>query len=184
MKVSSPCNRNIATSNTTLRDIDQPSLLDCTTAMNNHVLSNACNVWMNNAVLAIFWCRYQVAKDIDVQTNTSSISARWFGFEHPHLDITYEIAVGSQGPNTSDVTGGFENVGNVTSYHLENLQLEPLMVNTGMQLFLGSADFLFFFTLQICHWQFKNHVQSLAKIWISSFLGVKSKLHAWSEHSW
>jgi hypothetical protein len=39
LKVKSPCNRNVSTSNTTSRDIDQPSLLDCTTAMNNHFLS-------------------------------------------------------------------------------------------------------------------------------------------------
>merc|ERR1712243_406019 len=39
MKVSSPCNRNVANSNTTSRVIDQPSLLECTTVMNNHLLS-------------------------------------------------------------------------------------------------------------------------------------------------
>ena len=36
---SGPCNRNVLTSNTTSRDIDQSSLLDCTTTMNNHFLS-------------------------------------------------------------------------------------------------------------------------------------------------
>ena len=39
MKVSSPCNRNVDTSNRTSRDIDQPSLLDCTTVMKNYLLS-------------------------------------------------------------------------------------------------------------------------------------------------
>ena len=42
LKVSSPCNRNIASSNLTSGYIDQPSLSDCTTAMNNHFLSIAC----------------------------------------------------------------------------------------------------------------------------------------------
>jgi hypothetical protein len=38
IKVSSPCNRNLATS----RDIDQPCLnIVCTTAMNNHFLSES-----------------------------------------------------------------------------------------------------------------------------------------------
>ncbi|XP_038050780.1 uncharacterized protein LOC119723938 isoform X2 [Patiria miniata] len=69
---------------------------------------------------------FGVAKDIDVQTNTTSISARWFGFEHPHLDINYEIAVGSGGGAT-DVSGGFVDVGNVTFYRLDGLDLTPLM---------------------------------------------------------
>ena len=62
--------------------------------------------------------------------NTSTISAAWYGFEHPHLDVSYEIAVGSEGPGASDVTAGFENVGNVTSYQLVDLQLQPLRVNS------------------------------------------------------
>ncbi|XP_038051300.1 uncharacterized protein LOC119724354 isoform X2 [Patiria miniata] len=69
---------------------------------------------------------FGVAKDIDVQMNTTSISARWFGFEHPHLDINYEIAVGSEGGPT-DVSDGFINVGNVTFYRLHGLDLMPLM---------------------------------------------------------
>ncbi|XP_038071216.1 uncharacterized protein LOC119740085 [Patiria miniata] len=66
-----------------------------------------------------------VAKDIDVQTDTTSISARWFGFEHPHLAINYEIAVGSEG-GASDVSNGFIDVGNATFYRLEGLALTPL----------------------------------------------------------
>ncbi|XP_038057739.1 uncharacterized protein LOC119729229 [Patiria miniata] len=67
-----------------------------------------------------------VAKDIDVQMSTTSISARWFGFEHPHLDINYEIAIGSEG-GASDVSDGFIDVGNATFYQLDGLDLIPLM---------------------------------------------------------
>ncbi|XP_038062737.1 uncharacterized protein LOC119733220 [Patiria miniata] len=67
-----------------------------------------------------------VPKDIDVQMSTASISARWFGFEHPHLDINYEIAIGSEG-GASDVSVGFIDVGNATFYQLDGLDLIPLM---------------------------------------------------------
>ncbi|XP_022088109.1 uncharacterized protein LOC110977889 isoform X2 [Acanthaster planci] len=66
-----------------------------------------------------------VAKDIDVQMDTTSISARWYGFEHPHLDINYEIAVGSEG-GTSDISGGLIDVGSATFYRLEGLTLTSL----------------------------------------------------------
>ncbi|XP_022100380.1 uncharacterized protein LOC110984469 isoform X2 [Acanthaster planci] len=66
------------------------------------------------------------AKDIDVQMDTKSISARWFGFEHPHLDISYEIAVGSGGNDLSDASHGFVNVGSATFYRLNGLDLTPL----------------------------------------------------------
>ncbi|XP_022107048.1 uncharacterized protein LOC110988105 [Acanthaster planci] len=69
---------------------------------------------------------FEVAQDVDMQTDTTSISARWYGFEHPHLDISYEIAVGSEGGD-SDISGGYIDVGNVTSYHLDGLNLTPLM---------------------------------------------------------
>ncbi|XP_038050540.1 uncharacterized protein LOC119723761 [Patiria miniata] len=68
---------------------------------------------------------FGVANDIDVQMNTTSISARWFGFEHPHLNINYEIAVGSEGGPT-DVSGGFINIGSATSYRLHGLDLTSL----------------------------------------------------------
>ncbi|XP_022103276.1 uncharacterized protein LOC110986013 isoform X2 [Acanthaster planci] len=67
-----------------------------------------------------------VAKDIDVQTDNTSISALWYGFEHPHLDISYEIAVGLQN-GSSDVSGGFIDVGNATFYRLTGLDLSPLL---------------------------------------------------------
>ncbi|XP_022102003.1 uncharacterized protein LOC110985345 [Acanthaster planci] len=66
-----------------------------------------------------------VAKDIDVQMDTTSISARWFGFEHPHLEVSYDIAVGSE-RGSSDVSGSFISVGNATFYQLDGLDLTPL----------------------------------------------------------
>ncbi|XP_022103295.1 uncharacterized protein LOC110986023 [Acanthaster planci] len=69
---------------------------------------------------------FGVAQDIDVQMDTTSISARWYGFEHPHLDISYEIAVGLEG-DISDVSGGYIGIGNVTFYHLDGLNLTLLM---------------------------------------------------------
>ncbi|XP_022105050.1 uncharacterized protein LOC110986986 isoform X2 [Acanthaster planci] len=70
--------------------------------------------------------KFGIAKDIDVQMNTTSISARWFGFDHPHLNISYEIAVGSGRDDLSDVTHGFVNVGSATFYCLNGLDLTPL----------------------------------------------------------
>ncbi|CAC5370733.1 unnamed protein product [Mytilus coruscus] len=34
-------------------------------------------------------------QDMDFQTATSSMAARWSGFAHPHLDITYKISIGT-----------------------------------------------------------------------------------------
>ncbi|XP_038050879.1 uncharacterized protein LOC119724031 [Patiria miniata] len=68
---------------------------------------------------------FGVAKDIDVQTDNTSISARWFGFEHPHLDINYEIAIGLEGGAT-EVSGGFIDVANATFYRLHGQDLAPL----------------------------------------------------------
>ena len=67
-------------------------------------------------------------KDTDVQTDQSRISAQWFGFEHPHLDVNYEVAVGSGGHGSYDVSNGFIDVRNATSYQLDGLDLTPLMV--------------------------------------------------------
>lgn len=60
--------------------------------------------------------------------NTSSISARWFGFEHPHLDINYEVAVGTTRDGSYDVSHGFIDVRNATFYQVDGIDLKPLMV--------------------------------------------------------
>ncbi|XP_033637440.1 uncharacterized protein LOC117298344 isoform X1 [Asterias rubens] len=69
----------------------------------------------------------EFVKDTDVQTDQSRISAQWFGFEHPHLDVNYEVAVGSGGHGSYDVSNGFIDVRNATSYQLDGLDLTPLM---------------------------------------------------------
>ncbi|KAK3100189.1 hypothetical protein FSP39_015958 [Pinctada imbricata] len=59
--------------------------------------------------------------DIDYQTDTTSLSARWSGFEHPHLDVTYKFSVGST-KGSSDVVPETD-VGSVTSYTSSSLSL-------------------------------------------------------------
>ncbi|XP_071798435.1 uncharacterized protein [Asterias amurensis] len=68
---------------------------------------------------------FGIVKDVDVQRSTSIISAQWFGFEHPHLDINYEVAVGTGGDGSYDVSNGFVNVRNATSYQFDGLDLTP-----------------------------------------------------------
>ncbi|KAK3099491.1 hypothetical protein FSP39_005250, partial [Pinctada imbricata] len=59
--------------------------------------------------------------DIDYQTDTVSISARWSGFEHPHLDVTYKFSVGTT-KGATDVVPETD-VGAVTSYTATSLSL-------------------------------------------------------------
>ncbi|XP_071784665.1 uncharacterized protein [Asterias amurensis] len=70
---------------------------------------------------------FGVVKDTDVQMDQSKLSAQWFGFEHPHLDINYEVAVGTGEDGSYGVSNGFIDVGNATSYELDGLDLTPLM---------------------------------------------------------
>ena len=70
----------------------------------------------------------QSEPDIDSQVETSSIAARWYGFDHPHLDISYQFAIGTN-PGTSDVSGSFVNVGSATEYTMSDLSLGQQQVS-------------------------------------------------------
>ena len=50
------------------------------------------------------------------------MAARWYGFEHPHEDVTYQFAIGTNAGDV-DVTGGFVGVGSVSEHTAEGLSL-------------------------------------------------------------
>ena len=37
----------------------------------------------------------QDIEDIDFQSQTTSLAVRWSGFVHPHLDVKFEVSIGS-----------------------------------------------------------------------------------------
>ncbi|KAL3843250.1 hypothetical protein ACJMK2_021192 [Sinanodonta woodiana] len=61
----------------------------------------------------------QDIEDVDFQKSTSSISAKWYGFLHPDLEVTYTLCV----RNKTDIFH-CEYVGNATSYTLTSVRLE------------------------------------------------------------
>ncbi|XP_072033178.1 uncharacterized protein [Amphiura filiformis] len=63
------------------------------------------------------------SSDVDVQLSNSSIRAHWFGFHHPHLDLSYLFGVGSR-PGDVDVSNGYVFVGNKTNHEEFGLQLQ------------------------------------------------------------
>ena len=54
------------------------------------------------------------------------MAARWYGFQHPHEDVTYHIAIGTT-PGTDDVTG-FADIGSVTEHTEVGLSLSVQQV--------------------------------------------------------
>lgn len=65
-------------------------------------------------------------EDIDFQSETDKISARWSGFYHPHSNVTFTMSVGSTKGGT-DVMNA-QNVGTNTKYTLTGLSLTNLQV--------------------------------------------------------
>lgn len=65
-------------------------------------------------------------EDIDFQSETDKISARWSGFYHPHSNVTFMMSVGSTKGGTDVVNA--QNVGINTKYTLTGLSLTNLQV--------------------------------------------------------
>lgn len=65
-------------------------------------------------------------EDIDFQSETDKISARWSGFYHPHSNVTFTMSVGSTKGGTDVVNA--QNVGTNTKYTLTGLSLTNLQV--------------------------------------------------------
>ncbi|XP_076117799.1 uncharacterized protein LOC143085385 [Mytilus galloprovincialis] len=62
-------------------------------------------------------------EDIDFQTSADSMSARWSGFAHPHLDVTYNISIGTTAGG-SDVVS-MKDVDTSLSHQESGLALTP-----------------------------------------------------------
>ncbi|CAC5386461.1 unnamed protein product [Mytilus coruscus] len=62
-------------------------------------------------------------QDLDFQTSTSSMAARWSGFAHPHLDVTYSISIGTT-MGGSDVVS-MKDVGTSPAHQETGLSLTP-----------------------------------------------------------
>lgn len=65
-------------------------------------------------------------EDIDFQSETDKISARWSGFYHPHSNVTFTMSAGSTKGGTDVVNA--QNVGTNTKYILTGLSLTNLQV--------------------------------------------------------
>lgn len=65
-------------------------------------------------------------EDLDFQSETDKISARWRGFYHPHSNVTFTMSVGSTKGGTDVVNA--QNVGTNTKYTLTGLSLTNLQV--------------------------------------------------------
>ncbi|CAC5386466.1 unnamed protein product [Mytilus coruscus] len=62
-------------------------------------------------------------QDLDFQTSTSSIAARWSGFAHPHLDVTYSISIGTTMGGSNVVS--MKDVGTSLAHQETGLSLTP-----------------------------------------------------------
>ncbi|XP_076113973.1 uncharacterized protein LOC143082259 [Mytilus galloprovincialis] len=62
-------------------------------------------------------------EDTDFQKVSSSMAARWSGFAHPHLDVTYSISIGTT-MGGSDVVS-LKDVGNSLAHQETGLSLTP-----------------------------------------------------------
>lgn len=69
---------------------------------------------------------FKDTEDIDFQSETDKISARWSGFYHPHSNVTFTMSVGSTKGGTDVVNA--QNVGTNTKYTLTGLSLTNLQV--------------------------------------------------------
>ena len=69
---------------------------------------------------------FQDIEDIDFQTDTTSMSARWTGFAHSHVVVTYSINIGtSKGGN--DILD-MKDVGTSLAHTESGLSLVPYTV--------------------------------------------------------
>lgn len=75
-------------------------------------------------------------EDIDFQSETDKISARWSGFYHPHSNVTFTMSAGSTKGGTDVVNA--QNVGTNTKYTLTGLSLTNLQVR--IREFANSGD--------------------------------------------
>lgn len=64
-------------------------------------------------------------EDIDYQSITDRLGARWSGFSHPHLEVTYSVGIGTDEKMTN--VRAFEPV-NTTSYLFQGLNLQLYQV--------------------------------------------------------
>ena len=69
------------------------------------------------------------SSDVDVQMSNSSIRAHWFGFHHPHCDLTYSFGVGSRSGEV-DVSNGYIIVGDKTDHEEFGLPLQYFKVSS------------------------------------------------------
>ena len=69
---------------------------------------------------------YKDIEDREFQTDRTSMAGRWFGFAHPHLDVTYSISIGST-KGGSDVIS-MKDVGNNLTHKETGLNLTPYQV--------------------------------------------------------
>ncbi|XP_077997650.1 uncharacterized protein LOC144450798 isoform X2 [Glandiceps talaboti] len=61
--------------------------------------------------------------DIDFQTSTSTLHARWSGFQHAYLDVQYYVSIGTS-PGGDDVVAFTTVDGGQSSHSFDGLQLE------------------------------------------------------------
>lgn len=89
--------------------------------------SVSCNIDVQ--LLCFFHCKIiQIPDDVDFQVSTSSLSARWSGFAHSHLSLTYEVGVGTS-PGTFDVV--VRTVADSNNQHVEpDLNLMSMIVRS------------------------------------------------------
>ncbi|XP_061189002.1 uncharacterized protein LOC133197151 [Saccostrea echinata] len=63
-------------------------------------------------------------EDIDFQNETDRISARWWGFDHPHSNVSYKLSIGSTKSGTDIVNA--RNVGRNTTITITGITLNNL----------------------------------------------------------
>ena len=61
--------------------------------------------------------------DIEFQIGTTEIACRWHGFKHPHVKVTYMVALGTS-PSFGNTITSFVSTGQHTSYKFTGLVLE------------------------------------------------------------
>ena len=69
----------------------------------------------------------QELPDADVQQENDYLGIRWFGFQHPHLNVSYKVAFGSE-PGGNDVSSGYFSVDDNTFFKLNKLNLTAFRV--------------------------------------------------------
>ena len=107
---------------------------------------------MNNK-LTTFIDFGQVLNDADIQQEDDYLAIRWFGFQHPHLNVTYRVAFGSE-PGENDVSRGYFSVVGNTFFSLKDLNLTAFKVRnfnstTHQELIILIIFFLYVFNIYI-----------------------------------